>query len=375
MGLRGNLATMQLPDVLQWISMGRKTGVLEVVAARGVTKRVWTVDGAVSAVASSEPREFFGQFLLSRGVLSENQLRLAMETQAATKIKLGRILVRVGILEEAALQDLLTLKAQEGVYDLFLWDEGDFHFEEQPAPAGDEVPIALDVMGLVMEGIRRKDEWERLRAVIKNWRAIFEKVGELDAAPSITQDTGLARFLEAVDGVRSLEEISLNLRSGEFQVSCWAYQLLTAGLLKQVGESPERNALPQGLVPALLLQEAERIFAQGRKEEAAIHARWALSQDPYNPLARTLLEKAEAGFAEAFFQEVAPRNAVPELGVPLAHLQGYDLSPQEGFLVTRVNGSWDIAAILQVSPIAPTETLRALKRLLGMGILHIKGRS
>lgn len=371
MSIRGNLATMQLPDVLQWIAMGRKTGVLEVAAARGVTKRVWTVDGAVSAVASSEPREFFGQFLLSRGLLSENQLRLAMETQAATGIKLGRILVRVGILEESALQELLTLKAEEGLYDLFLWEEGKFHFEEQSPPPGDEVQISVGVMGLVMEGIRRKDELDRVRTVIHGTRVVFRKAGGWGDSP-LARETELARFLDAVDGVRSLEAISLHLHTGEFQVLCWAYQLFTAGLLEKVGESPERNVLPSGLVPAVLLQEASRFLSQDRKEEAANYARWALRQDPYNPEARALLDKAEAGFTEAFFKAIAPRTAVPELAVPLTHLQGYDLSPQEGFLVTRVNGSWDIGAILQVSPIAQTETLRAFKRLLEMGILRLK---
>ena len=69
---------------------------------------------------------------------------------------------------------------------------------------------------------------------------------------------------------------------------------------------------------------------------------------------------------------MAPPTAVLELVVPLSHLAGYELSPQEGFLATRVNGSWDIASILKVSPIPQTEALLAIQKLLELKILTLK---
>ena len=35
-----------------------------------------------------------------------------------------------GILEESELETVLQLKAEENIFDLFLWDEGDFVFED-----------------------------------------------------------------------------------------------------------------------------------------------------------------------------------------------------------------------------------------------------
>lgn len=371
MGIRGNLATMPLPDVLQWIGQGRKTGVLEVRSARGITKRAFFREGALCASSSSDPREFLGQFLIANGLLTEDQLHMAMETQARTGVMLGRILVQVGILDEEQLLAMLTTKAEEGVYDLFFWEEGEFHFDDLPVKEEAGPPLALGVMGLVMEGIRRKDEWDRIRTVIPSARSILAPA-EDPAGASALENEELLRVYVAADGQRSLEELALELRASEFQLASAAFQLVQAGLLRVVGEKPEVERLPPGLVPEVLCAEAERHLAGGHKEEATKLLRLALRTDPTYSRARGLLDKAETGFAEAFFRDVAPPTAVPELTVPMTHLSGYALSPQEGFLATRVNGAWDIAAILKVSPIPQTEALQALKKLLDLKILVIK---
>jgi hypothetical protein len=373
MGMSGNLNTMPLPDVLQWLSQGSKTGMLEVRAARGVTKKVYFRKGAVVSSASSEPREFLGQFLIARGLLTEDQLRRARETQQKTGIMLGGVLTRVGILDEETLKSMLRLKAEEVVYDLFFWEEGEFHFEDMPTLSDDGVTISLDVMSLLMEGIRRMDEWVRIRGVIPSARAILARTdSEPDA--DVARDADLMRFYEAVDGNRSLEEIALELRAVEFQASTAAFRLEQAALILVTGEKPERDTIPSGLVPSLLVAEAERLLEGGQKAEAASFARWAIKADPNDGRARTVLDKAEAGFSEQFYKDVLPVTAVLELAVPMAHLSGYPLSPHEGFLATRFNGAWDLAAILKVSPIPQNEALRTVKKLLDLNILQVKKR-
>ena len=163
MSLKGNLHTMMLPDVLQWLSNGHKTGILHLRSPRGIAKKIYFREGSVLSTASSDPREYLGQFLISRGYLSEDQLNMAIETQMKTKIRLGRVLITVGILDEEDLVETLRLKARECLYELFLWDRGDFHFEELEDMQEDLVPIALNVTAITMEGIRRKDEWARIQ--------------------------------------------------------------------------------------------------------------------------------------------------------------------------------------------------------------------
>ena len=57
MSLKGNLRTMQLPDVLQWLSSGRKTGILHLRSPKGIAKKIFFRKGSVISTASSDPRE------------------------------------------------------------------------------------------------------------------------------------------------------------------------------------------------------------------------------------------------------------------------------------------------------------------------------
>src|SRR5512146_658929 len=95
MSLSGNLKTMELAELLQWITLGRKTGSLTFV--RNKTKNhVFFKDGKIISSKSNEPTKQIGQYLLFQGKISEPQLKRALEIQQQTRTSLGRILVQEG---------------------------------------------------------------------------------------------------------------------------------------------------------------------------------------------------------------------------------------------------------------------------------------
>src|SRR6266853_615354 len=164
-GLTGNLKTMALPDLLQCTAGGRKTGTLCLVSDR-FEKRVYFRDGAIIGSSSNDPREYLGQFLLSEGLISEDQLKTAFDLQARTRIMLGRILVSNGLLSETKVVEVLRLKAEETIYSLFLWTEADFKFLENELPPGDQVLVSVRVDEILMEGLRRYDTSKKIREVL-----------------------------------------------------------------------------------------------------------------------------------------------------------------------------------------------------------------
>ncbi len=373
-GIQGNLETMPLSDVLQWLAQGNKTGVLQIRSAKGINKKVYFARGRVLSTASSDPREYLGQFLISRGLLTEEQLNMAMETQLQTGIKLGKILVTVGILEEDDLKAMLRLKAEEGLYDLFLWDEGRFSFEEEASLGDDLVSIELDVTSLVMEGIRRKDEWGRIRKAIPSERAVLGRTGKLLRDSGAEPDSALLRVYEALDGTRTVEEAALELHSTEFSVASVAFRLLGLGLLEARAEKPRRDEAAYGAVQEKLVNEAEALLKAGRSEEAVKLLGYAARKEPGDAKVRELLGRAEASFNERLAAESIPQEAILELNVPLDKLVPYSLTPQEGFIATRVNGIWDLSSILKVCPLPKAEALMAVKKLLDLEVLRLKAK-
>ncbi len=373
MGLQGNLKTIVLSDVLQWISTSRKTGILHIRGTNGVTKRIFFRGGMICSTASSDPREYLGHFLISRGYLTEDQLNKAMETQIQTGIKLGKVLVMVGIIEEDQLMGMLKLKAEENLYGLFLWDEGEFTFEDLQEIDEDMIHMALDVTSLIMEGIRRMDEWGRIRKVIRNDGIVFRKVSGKgnDSGPVLKgfEQRALALF----DGSRSLAEVALELHATEFQSS--PRSPISSSKRDSWNRQERRKAPrkpPTRIFNANCWKRRESALEDKRFEEAVNLYGYLFKYLPKDEEVTRGLAMAEEGSCQLYFKETVPLSAVLELAVPLQKLAKENISPHEGFLASRVNGTWDISSILKVSPMAERQALKAIRKLLDKGILRVK---
>src|SRR5262245_21732129 len=129
MPVQGNLATMALAEILQWLGNARKTGTLSIERNK-VEKRILVRDGRVIACSSQEPADMLGHYLVSRGRISEEVLRAALAAQESERAHLGRILVSRGALEEDELLRCLEDKAQEAIFGLFEWSDAEFRFAD-----------------------------------------------------------------------------------------------------------------------------------------------------------------------------------------------------------------------------------------------------
>ena len=215
MAITGNLETMSLAELLQWLANGRQTGTL-MVNNGSVEKKIYLRDGAVLSSSSSDPRGFLGHFLVSKGVISEDDLAKAMAVQSEQGKLLGEILVEGGAIDQEMLDYMLRLKAEENIYDLFAWDEGHFEFLDEELPPYELVPMSANITGLVMEGMRRIDMSKEIEKVIPSIQCV-----PVSVAPLLDEDEmdfGWRGVLEAVDDDRSVEDICLHTHSSEFFV-------------------------------------------------------------------------------------------------------------------------------------------------------------
>ena len=172
MSLAGNLRTMDLPEVLQWIASARKTGTLHL-ERRSVTKKIYFQQGGIYTSWSNDPRETLGQILVRERLISEEQLFKALLSVEQKGGMLGVLLIADGTVGEEDLRRVLKIKAEESIYDLFLWPEGKFEFKDGETAGDDLIPIELDVTSAIMEGVRRVDEWGRIRTVFPSLDVSF----------------------------------------------------------------------------------------------------------------------------------------------------------------------------------------------------------
>ena len=363
MALSGNLRTMDLSEVLQWISTGHKTGTLYL-ERRSVQKHIVFRKGVIYTSWSNDPRESLGQFLVRDGRISEEHLFRALLQQEREGSLLGEILVTTGILTEADLRQSLQKKAEETIYDLFLWPEGRFEFKEGELPS--LIEINMGVTGVILEGVRRVDEWKRIRDVFPTAATTFEVTGARRGA-----NANETRALELAAAGKSLAEISLELHSSEFDAASLLFDLHQRGLVRPRSVDDER---PPDLVGTIhdLLATATRRLEEKRYEDALAVYEEVLAMDRLNQHAKKgLIAVVDARTRDRALRKV-PLDKVPVLTVEMAELTRLNFDPHEGFVLSRVNGEWDVRSILKLCPMTEEEALLIFSRLLERKVIRMQ---
>jgi len=368
-GLTGSLKTMSLPDLLQWAGAGRKTGTLSLKSGP-LHKRIYFKDGAIIGSSSNDTREYLGQFMLSEGIITEQQLKDAFDLQAQTKVMLGRILVKKGLVSEPKVSEILRLKAEETIYSLFLWADSDFVFLENELPPGDQVLISIRVEDVLMEGLRRYDTSKKIRQLLPHNGVILKKT-TTPLPPDISSKAFPKRIYDMVDSRRSLGDITLETHASEYNVCQVLYVMVQKGYL-EVGKGTAQTAARQPAdSPQALMEAAKELIKSGDSEGALVILEKARRSTGKNPEMNALIQVAEEHFIDKAYRHYLPPKKIPVLKKPLESLVNQDLSPEEGFLVSRVNGSWDLRSIITISPLREVDALRAFKKLRERGIIDL----
>ena len=372
MSVSGNLRTMELSELLQWLSHGKKSGTLIVDNAH-VQKKVYFESGRIVASGSTNPTEQLGHFLVSRGYISELELTKAMELQEETGVLLGKILVSIGALDEKDLLHLLIHQTGESIYDIFCWNEGEFRFVDEERISRGLIPLTLDVTHVILNGLKRVDDWTRIRKHLPDSRCVPVHFGQL---ASDGLDQAERRILELVDDQRTIEELAVETHSSEFQVCHVLLPFIESGQIKAVRP---RNPTPAPVVAAAptpvtsgisadgMLQRASELLAGREFREAVRHLRAARSLDPDSKALKEAIARMEDQIRDTLEADGLKQKAIPLLRTPLEQLTGLPLSPEEGFILTRIDGRTSVEGLLKVSPLDRLEGLILFHRLMSAG--------
>ena len=205
MSLVGNLEDLGLGEILQIVSLSRKSGVLSLFS-RGREGTIVFRQGQVIRATIDGQQSHLGQLLLKNGVITEALLRkaLALQAQEGGEARLGELLtqrfsVPVDLVEEVARQQI-----ENTVYALFAWSEGSFDFELRENVDATEDPSegltqcfleqGLNPQFLAMEGSRLLDERRHRGELPEDTRNVDEGsfLDSCDLAFDLMQDEGPA---------------------------------------------------------------------------------------------------------------------------------------------------------------------------------------
>src|SRR5688500_10610836 len=157
MAFQGSLKELPLPDIIQLVSVGGKTG----------------------------------KFTLSR----ENEN--------------GSIYLKNGQMVHAQLGELV---GEEAIYALAIWNHGDFEFSASEQP--DRQTITKSNTNLLMEAARRLDEWRVLSRKVPSIEYIPELLARENRHEQVTLNPQEWMLITKIDGQRSIAERGRTLKIG-----------------------------------------------------------------------------------------------------------------------------------------------------------------
>ena len=273
MAIRGNLREASLPDVLQLLALGQKTGCLAV-TDRSNLGHVHFDRGSIVYASIVNRRDRLGDLLVKNGLVRAAELAAAVEEQASRAgVRLGEILVEWGAIDRAQLERYIRLQIEEAVYTLFTWTQGSFSFEPDQRPEEGAMLMRINPESLLLEGARRVDEWTLVEKKVPSFDLVFSPIrraetgeGKGDAA-EFTREQQVV--LGLLDGRRSVREIVDESGMVEFDVGKALFGLVQAGFAHATGrrqppsprEGPDRTQEHRNLGIAF--------FRTGMLEEAA----------------------------------------------------------------------------------------------------------
>jgi len=232
--LEGSLRDFGLADILQLIFFQRKTGVL-VLESRIDRIRLLFVEGNIVGAESRKRIEAnrLGKVLVKKGILEERQLQSILDEQRRTNIKLGTILIKRGLAEKEVIQDIITEQIRETVVQIFKWKQGTYEFTPQEIPVDKELPVFLDTQHLLMDGLRVVDEWSLIEGKL-TLDTVFAK-----------KDSGIAGLTEEekdilflVNGKNDVSTIIDIAAKDDFIVSKTLVSLMEKGAVVKKGAAP-----------------------------------------------------------------------------------------------------------------------------------------
>ncbi len=270
MPISGSLEEASLPDVLQLLSLGKKTGCLSLTegSLRGY---IYLDKGRVTYATVVNHRDRIGDSLVRDGRITREQLEAAVQQEAQGEGKrVTQILLESGQVDRADLERFVRAQVEEAVYFLFAWKSGFFTFTSKARPEDQDFLVSIDPEGLLLEGARRVDEWSVIKKRIPSFDLVFKLKKDPRQAGNVTLSDEQKQILPFLDGSQDVAAMADATGMTEFHLGKALYGLISAGFAKLVERRQKVRHLDYRELLAYLVHEAE--FADhGRRKQAALH--------------------------------------------------------------------------------------------------------
>ena len=233
MALKGNLRDFTITQLLNLISLARKTGTL---ILEGPNEKVWVSfrEGKLAYAQAGQDDSSLAAILYHENKLSAAHHRMIKERAGSMSDKeLGLLLINASYISQQDILSSLQNHFVKIVNRLFTWVEGLFRFENDLLPPDDKITVRISLENIIIEGSRRMRELEQLQ----------DEIPSLDMALKFADRPGTNirnvnlsveewRVVSYINPKNSIRQIARATKMNDLEIRRIVYSLLQAGLVE-----------------------------------------------------------------------------------------------------------------------------------------------
>ncbi len=227
--MEGDMREFPLAEILQFISLGSRTGVLEILRRDGVYGVVFT-SGTITGLTADNwtlAAELRDSQLIPAEVLT------GLLAVNANIQDLRAAILTGGYMTADEWTAFVSRQVERLLYSLFDVRDGKFRFRQSALPDGQWLPVRVTADRAVLEGTRWSETWSRAADLIPSRQTRFERAGTLPRQPVQVSPTQWRVYVATAEP-GSLVQIASRSVLAEVEVIESLQTLISHGLVRRV---------------------------------------------------------------------------------------------------------------------------------------------
>ncbi|MHC4941447.1 MAG: DUF4388 domain-containing protein [Planctomycetota bacterium] len=258
MPIKGDLSRIDLANIFQMLTLNQNEGTLNIYYASVHKSLYFTGSDIMMPFDRDAMEDRVLSLLLRQGKLTDESIERARYNTSTLNTGLLGAIIQMRFASEEDVHAAYINQMEEDTYELFLLKDAHFEFLEGEQPMGNKTMdsrFLLSPNNLLMEAVRRGDEWAHIRELVPSEVEVFEILDP--TLPEGVEDVNgeFSLILSFMDGVRSIKRIIEETRLHRFTVCKNCSILVDAGKVVPVDS-------------ALLIQRGDECIEASRTFDA-----------------------------------------------------------------------------------------------------------
>lgn len=155
--VNGDMRVMTLTDVMQWVDMSQKSGVLTL-TYEDISRTIYLHEGNIVFTSSTQSGSRLGDVLITAGVITERQCINALNESQKLETPFTAYLIDLGLVDKDRLEGVIRQFSEFIIVNAIKWNGGFFEFSDALPPAVLNGPIKINVSSILFNSVKVVDE-------------------------------------------------------------------------------------------------------------------------------------------------------------------------------------------------------------------------